>query len=120
MTAIAHLALGSMALGAGCGRALTALGLLGRQLVATIREAIDELTRTEREQLAGKRGVAVENFARSYKGDWRAFVGDLGQAGLRRVLGALPEQELRVVVLRAFDGYKTVLDGIGERKRMAS
>lgn len=79
----------------------------------TIAEVIRTLTVPQRERLADIRGVTVEGLAKSYRGDWVTLVGDLTLAELLRSLKVLPERELRVVVLRAFDGYNPGLDRIG-------
>ena len=97
-------------------------------LRVTIRDVLDGLTVTQREQLAGRRpsAVKVERLAQSYRGDWVSLVRDLSGSEIRRALAILPDNELRVVALRAFDGRRTGLedmawkeDGAAPKRRRA-
>lgn len=84
----------------------------------TIRNVLDGLTDKQRERLAASRPRAVraERLAQSYQGDWVSLVRDLSGPEIRRALALLPDDELRIVALRAFDGRRTGLEDMGWRK----
>ncbi len=78
-----------------------------------IADVIEKLTDGQKRRLANVRGKSVERLANSYRGDWLKLIADMKQDELLRALRALPERELRVVALRAFDGYAS---GLGPGK----
>ena len=80
--------------------------------MTTIGDVLDRLTPMQRERLAGRRGVTVRGLKRSYGRDWVELVQDLSASELRRALRVLSDRELRIVVLRAFDGRQTGLEGM--------
>ena len=85
----------------------------------TIRDVLDKLTEQQRERVARRRAErkrrttvqapTVDGLAASYKEDWSELLRDMTKAELTRALTVLDTNELRVIVLRAFDGRQVAL-----------
>ena len=85
----------------------------------TIRVVLNELTDTQRERIARRRArrkgltrlqsESVGRLTASYDGDWAELLSDMTKVELMKSLTVLDANELRVVVLRAFDGRQVRL-----------
>ena len=82
--------------------------------MTTIRDVLRKLTKSQRKGVATRRAKrkgkstvqtpTVAGLATSYGDDWVELLQDMTKADLARALTVLDTNELRVVVLRAFDG----------------
>lgn len=86
----------------------------------TIRDVLKGLKQEQRDRIASRRARrkkkatpqagSVEGLAASYNGDWAEFLSDMSKTELLRALTMLDSNELRIAVLRAFDGRVVTLN----------